>query len=85
MLAHQLDYVVGVPTHLEEHVLAVVAAPTGAVVARRAPAETAPQAARENPDPIPSGQGLLLINWWRRRGSNPRPRSHDRPASGSGG
>ena len=36
MLADQLDYVVGVDTHLDEHVLAVVAAPTGAVVARQA-------------------------------------------------
>jgi transposase len=36
MLADQLDYVVGVDTHLDEHVLAVVAAPSGAVVARRA-------------------------------------------------
>ena len=36
MLADELDYVVGVDTHLEEHVLAVVAAPSGAVVARRA-------------------------------------------------
>jgi transposase len=35
MLADELDYVVGVDTHLEEHVLAVVAAPSGAVVARR--------------------------------------------------
>ena len=35
MLADQLDYVVGVDTHLDEHVLAVVAAPTGAVVARQ--------------------------------------------------
>jgi transposase len=36
MLADELDYVVGVDTHLEEHVLAVVAAPSGAVLARRA-------------------------------------------------
>ena len=36
MLADQLDYIVGVDTHLDEHVLAVVAAPTGAVVARQA-------------------------------------------------
>jgi transposase len=36
MLADELDYVVGVDTHVEEHVLAVVAAPSGAVVARRA-------------------------------------------------
>jgi len=36
MLADELDYVVGVDTHLDEHVLAVVAAPSGAVVARRA-------------------------------------------------
>ena len=35
MVADELDYVVGVDTHLDEHVLAVVAAPMGAVVARR--------------------------------------------------
>jgi hypothetical protein len=36
MLADELDYVVGVDTHLEEHVLVAVAAATGAVLARRA-------------------------------------------------
>lgn len=36
MLADELDYVVGVDTHRDEHVLAVVAAPAGAVVARQA-------------------------------------------------
>jgi transposase len=35
MLADELDYVVGVDTHRDEHVLAVVVAPTGGVVARR--------------------------------------------------
>jgi transposase len=35
MLADELDYVIGVDTHRDEHVLAVVAAPAGAVVARR--------------------------------------------------
>ena len=35
MLADQLDYVVGVDTHRDEHVLAVVVAPSGAVVAQR--------------------------------------------------
>jgi transposase len=35
MLADELDYVVGVDTHLDEHVLAVVAAATGAVLARQ--------------------------------------------------
>jgi hypothetical protein len=29
MLADELDYVVGVDTHRDQHVLAVVAAPTG--------------------------------------------------------
>ena len=33
MLADELDYVVGVDTHLDEHVMAIVAAPSGAVVA----------------------------------------------------
>jgi hypothetical protein len=33
MLADELDFVVGVDTHLDEHVLAVVAAATGAVLA----------------------------------------------------
>ena len=36
MLADELDYVIGVDTHRDEHVLAVVAAATGAVLARRA-------------------------------------------------
>ena len=35
MLADQVDYVVGVDTHRDEHVLAVVVAPAGAIVARR--------------------------------------------------
>ena len=36
MLADELDYVVGVDTHLDEHVLAVLAAPAGAVLAKQA-------------------------------------------------
>ena len=35
MVADELDYVVGVDTHLDEHVLAVVSAATGAVLARQ--------------------------------------------------
>jgi transposase len=35
MFADELDYVVGVDTHRDQHVLAVVAAPTGAVIAQR--------------------------------------------------
>src|SRR6266511_2103710 len=35
MLADELDYVVGVDTHRDEHVLAVVVAPTGGVIAQR--------------------------------------------------
>ena len=35
MLADQVDYVIGVDTHRDEHVLAVVDASTGAVVAQR--------------------------------------------------
>jgi transposase len=34
MLADEVDYVVGVDTHRDQHVLAIVAAPTGAVIAR---------------------------------------------------
>jgi len=41
MLADELDYVVGVDTHRDEHVLAVVAAPAGAVLASRAVAANA--------------------------------------------
>ena len=41
MLADEVDYVVGVDTHRDEHVLAVVAAPTGAVVAQRSVAANA--------------------------------------------
>ena len=40
MLADQVDYVVGVDTHRDEHVLAVVVASTGAVVAQRSVAAT---------------------------------------------
>ena len=40
MLADQVDYVIGVDTHRDEHVLAVVAASTGAVVAQRSVATT---------------------------------------------
>jgi transposase len=36
MLADELDYLVGVDTHRDEHVLAVVAALSGAVIARQA-------------------------------------------------
>jgi transposase len=36
MVADELDFVIGVDTHRDEHVLAVVTAPAGAVVARRA-------------------------------------------------
>jgi len=35
MLADEVDYVIGVDTHRDEHVLAVVAAPAGGVVAQR--------------------------------------------------
>ena len=41
MLADELDYVVGVDTRRDEHVLAVVVAPVGVVVARRAVAANA--------------------------------------------
>jgi transposase len=40
MLADQVDYVIGVDTHRDEHVLAVEAAATGAVVAQRSVATT---------------------------------------------
>src|SRR5260221_12894503 len=35
MLADELDYVVGVDTHRDQHVLAIVTVPTGALVAKR--------------------------------------------------
>ncbi len=41
MLADQVDYVVGVDTHRDEHALAVLAAPTGAIVAQHSVATTA--------------------------------------------
>ena len=41
MLADELDYVVGVDTHRDEHVLAVLAAPAAAVIAKRAVAANA--------------------------------------------
>jgi hypothetical protein len=36
MFADELDYVIGVDTHRDEHVLAVITAPAGAVVAGEA-------------------------------------------------
>jgi len=36
MVADELDYVIGVDTHRDEHMLAAVIAPTGAVVAGEA-------------------------------------------------
>jgi transposase len=41
MLADEVDYVVGVDRHRDEHVLAVVVAPAGAVVAQQTVATTA--------------------------------------------
>lgn len=41
MLADEVDYVVGVDTHRDEHALAVVAAPAGGVVAQRPVGATA--------------------------------------------
>ena len=41
MLADELDYVVGVDTHRDEHVIAVVAAPAGAMIAGAAAAASA--------------------------------------------
>jgi transposase len=41
MVADELEFVVGVATHRDEHALAVVVAPTGAVVARRTVASDA--------------------------------------------
>ena len=35
MLADQVDYVVGVDTHRDQHVLAIVVASTGALIAQR--------------------------------------------------
>jgi transposase len=35
MVADELDYVIGVDTHLDEHVLTIIVAPSGAVVAQR--------------------------------------------------
>ena len=34
MLADEVDYVIGVDTHRDQHVLAIVAAPTGAIIAQ---------------------------------------------------
>jgi transposase len=41
MLAEQVDYVIGVDTHRDQHTLAVVVAPTGAVVAQHSVAADA--------------------------------------------
>jgi hypothetical protein len=42
MLAEKVDYVIGVDTHRDQHMLAVVVAPTGAVVAQRSVRASAP-------------------------------------------
>ena len=42
MVADELDYVIGVDTHLDEHVLAIVAARSGAVVAQHSIQASAP-------------------------------------------
>jgi hypothetical protein len=39
MLADELDYVIGVDTHRDEHVLAALTGPAGAVVAGRGQSE----------------------------------------------
>src|SRR5689334_4786465 len=41
MLADELDHVVGVDTHRDQHLLAVVVVPTGAVIAQRSVPATA--------------------------------------------
>jgi len=75
MVADQVDYVVGVDTHRDEHVLAVVVAPTGAVVAQRSvpatasgyaealrfAAEHAPSARVWAVEPATTGPGLSVI------------------------
>jgi hypothetical protein len=43
MLADEVAYVVGVDTHRDQHVLAVVAAPAGGVVAQRSVAARRPR------------------------------------------
>ncbi|MEP6813085.1 MAG: hypothetical protein ABI990_08860 [Actinomycetota bacterium] len=35
MFAERVDYVIGVDTHRDQHALAIVVAPTGAVVAQQ--------------------------------------------------
>jgi hypothetical protein len=55
MLTDDLDYVVGVDTHLDEHVLAVVASPSGAVVAKRSVRATRRFA-------LPSKQAMVLAS-----------------------
>src|SRR3954447_20962411 len=42
MLADEVDYVIGVETHRDQHTLAVVAAPTGAVLAQTMVRASAP-------------------------------------------
>ena len=41
MLADELDYAIGVDTHRDQHTLAIVAAPTGALIAQRSVATNA--------------------------------------------
>ncbi len=48
MLADELDYVIGVDTHRDQHVLAVVAAPTGALIGQRSVPTNAQATARRS-------------------------------------
>jgi len=63
MLADELDYVVGVDTHRDKHVLAVVVAPVGAVVAQRSvPASPRGYAqARRFAEQYAAGRGVWAI------------------------
>ena len=65
MLADELDYVIGVDTHRDEHVVAVVTAPAGAVVARRV----------IGADGVAMGKRSGSPSGWRRAGGRGRSRA----------
>ena len=64
MLADELDYVVGVDTHRDEHALVAVAAPAGAVVASSPPCCSGRESSLFVGE-TPSTPQLLLDCFWR--------------------
>src|SRR5438105_1275884 len=84
MLADEVDYVIGVDTHRDQHTIAVVVAPTGGVVAQqsvcadgrrqalvqlRSVIVTAPDSLRQELRQLPAGQLIRRCSHFRRSGT----------------